>query len=48
MGSTPIYKIRLTPGAHKVQFINEGEGINVTRSVSVASGETQKLQLKLP
>ncbi len=48
MGSTPINKIRLEPGPHKVQFVNEGEGINTQRTVIIASGENHKLQLKLP
>ncbi|MFO0598411.1 MAG: serine/threonine-protein kinase [Myxococcaceae bacterium] len=48
MGSTPLAKLKLAPGPHQIVFVNEGENINVVRSVTIAPGESQKLQLKLP
>jgi serine/threonine protein kinase len=47
VGSTPVYRVRLSPGAHSVQFVNEGDGINVTRSITVEAGKTQRLHFSL-
>lgn len=41
-GSTPLFKIRLTPGRHKVRLVNEQEGVNVTRTVTVKADMTIK------
>jgi hypothetical protein len=48
IGSTPISKRRLTAGVHKLVLVNEGDGINTTRSITIPAGENLKLSLKLP
>jgi serine/threonine protein kinase len=47
-GSTPIFRRRLSAGKHTLSLVNEGENINVTRSVQVLRDNTVKLDLKLP
>ncbi len=47
-GSTPIFRRRLGTGRHTLLLVNEGENINVTRSIQVARDATVKLDLKLP
>jgi serine/threonine-protein kinase len=41
-GSTPVFKIRLRPGKHKVRLVNEQAGIDVTKTVTVTSGGVLK------
>jgi serine/threonine protein kinase len=45
VGSTPLFKKRLTAGRHEVSFVNEGAGVSERRFVTIESGETQKLVL---
>ena len=42
-GSTPLFKVKLRPGKHKVLLVNEGAGIRVSRSITIESGKTTKL-----
>jgi len=41
-GSTPLFKIKLTPGRHQVTLVNEQAGVNTTRTVTVTAGKTLK------
>lgn len=46
-GSTPLFKRKLAPGAHRLVLVNEGEGLSVTRDILIKPGETLKLSLAL-
>ncbi len=46
-GSTPLFKVKLRPGTYSVVLVNEQEGINETRSVTIPAGEVAKLDLVL-
>jgi hypothetical protein len=45
--STPLFKVRLSAGKHKLRLINEGAGIDVKRSVTISPGKNRKLDLNL-
>ena len=47
LGSTPLYKARLEAGKQTLTLVNEGKGINTTRTVVIKSGEVTRLDLKL-
>ncbi|MBI4819783.1 MAG: serine/threonine protein kinase [Deltaproteobacteria bacterium] len=47
-GVTPVAKIRLRAGEHKVRLVNEEAGIDVSRTITINAGEPLKLNLKLP
>jgi serine/threonine protein kinase len=46
-GSTPLFKLRLPPGSHKLVLVNEQAGVNIARTVLVESDKTTKLDLKV-
>lgn len=46
-GSTPVFKIKLQPGSHRMELVNEQEGIRVTRMITIKPGKTHKLNLDL-
>ncbi len=46
-GTTPLFKIKLAPGAHAVELVNGEEGIRLRRSVTIQPGETTKLDWAL-
>lgn len=43
-GSTPLFKMRLLPGAHSIQFINEREELNQTESFNVTGGQLARVR----
>jgi serine/threonine protein kinase len=46
-GSTPFYKVELSPGSHSLSLTNEEAGVNVTRKIVIEPGQTTKLNLSL-
>jgi serine/threonine protein kinase len=48
LGSTPLYKVRLGAGTQTLTLVNEGAGINTTRTVGIKPGEVTRVQWKLP
>jgi hypothetical protein len=46
-GSTPVFKLRLSPGRHVLHLVNEEAGVDVKRTVTIKSGETAKLDINL-
>lgn len=46
-GATPVFKIRVAAGTHRVRLINDIEGIDTVRSVEVRTNEVTKLDLQL-
>ena len=48
LGSTPLYKARLSAGKQTLTLVNEGAGINTTRVVTIKPGEVTRVELKLP
>jgi serine/threonine-protein kinase len=47
LGSTPLFKVKLPAGEHTMTLVNEGQGINTTRKVTIRAGEVTKLDLQL-
>ena len=47
LGSTPLYKARLSAGTQTLTLVNEGKGINTTRTVVIKPGEVTRIELKL-
>jgi serine/threonine-protein kinase len=47
LGSTPLFKKRLTAGRHQLVLVNEAANVNEKRFVDIASNETTKLKLTL-
>jgi diacylglycerol kinase family enzyme len=43
MGSTPLFKVRLSPGNHRLVLAPEGVGTPVSRDIVIKPGETLKL-----
>jgi serine/threonine protein kinase len=41
-GSTPLFKKALGAGKHTVRLVNEGAGVDVTKQITVVSGENLK------
>ncbi|MGQ0507672.1 MAG: PEGA domain-containing protein [Myxococcaceae bacterium] len=48
LGSTPLYKAKLSAGVQTLTLVNEGKGIKVTHKVTIKGGEVTRLDLKLP
>ncbi|MBN2361133.1 MAG: PEGA domain-containing protein, partial [Deltaproteobacteria bacterium] len=46
-GSTPVFKIKLAPGRHKLRLVNEQENIDVSKTVEIKSGQVSKLNYDL-
>jgi serine/threonine protein kinase len=46
-GSTPIFKVRLSPGTHKVVLENENLGVKLTKRVKIGAGKTVRRHWKL-
>ncbi len=46
-GVTPLYKLELHAGTHRLSFVNRAAAIDVKRSVKITTGETTKLDLVL-
>ncbi|MDF1564495.1 MAG: protein kinase [Deltaproteobacteria bacterium] len=42
-GTTPLFKRKLPAGKHTMRFVNEGEGIDVTRRIDVRAGQNEKV-----
>ena len=47
LGSIPIASKKLAPGKHELELVNEGAGIAEKRTITITSGQTLKLDLKL-
>jgi serine/threonine-protein kinase len=47
VGSTPIFKKKLSAGAHTLVLVNEGASIQKSQTVTIKPGETNKLSLTL-
>ncbi|MCP4504479.1 MAG: PEGA domain-containing protein [Deltaproteobacteria bacterium] len=47
LGSTPIFKVKIKAGRHKVRLLNEAKGIDVTKSIVVKPGKLTKKNWKL-
>ena len=47
LGSTPLFRRKLTAGRHTLTLVNEGENIRTTRAVEVKPGETVKVSFTL-
>ena len=47
MGSTPLFRVPLPPGTHKLRLFNEAKGIELTQDVEIERGKTLKLNLIL-
>lgn|GEM_PF-2000609 len=47
VGSTPVFRMRLPPGAHQLALHNEAEGLVVERTVDIEPQKTLKLNLVL-
>ncbi|MFC1609805.1 PEGA domain-containing protein [Myxococcota bacterium] len=45
-GSTPLYKVRLLPGSHRVRFVNEAHNLDVTREVQVVGAKMTKVRVE--
>lgn len=46
-GSTPLWKLKLSPGTHTVRLVNENAGIDMTRKIKLAPGAHVKKRLTL-
>jgi len=46
-GVTPVFKLKLAPGRHKVALVNEAAGIREQREVEIRPGELTKVEFKL-
>ena len=46
-GSTPLFKIKLEAGEHKVQLVNKQAGVDSARKVTIKAGENTKLEFDL-
>lgn len=47
VGSTPLYRHKLAPGAHRLTLVNEGRGIAVSEDVVIEQAHARKLRLVL-
>jgi eukaryotic-like serine/threonine-protein kinase len=47
LGTTPLYKVALTPGSHTLTLENPEQGIKQTYTVNIKSGETSSRNLGL-
>ncbi len=45
--STPVSKLQLVPGAHKIHLVQEGAGVDETRTVRLKPGESFRQSWKL-
>ena len=45
VGTTPLFRLPLAPGAHRVEFVNEDAGVAAHEDVDVGEGELRKLKL---
>lgn len=45
VGTTPLFRLPLAPGAHSVEFMNEDAGVAAHEDVEVGEGELRKLKL---
>ena len=45
LGSTPKTKVKVTPGAHQIKFVNN-DGVKVEKSVLVVAGQTLTVEHK--
>ncbi len=41
-GSTPLFKVKLSPGKHTVRLINEGAGVKETKTITIEPGQVLK------
>ena len=46
-GSTPIWKEKLAPGKHRVRLVNEQEGVDVTKVITIKPGALTKQEWTL-
>ena len=46
-GPSPLFKTKLTPGPHTVRLVNEQSGIDVTKTVTIRPGESEKVSWEL-
>ena len=47
LGVTPLYRVKLSPGSHALELVNDAAGISVGRTVEIKPGEVTKLDLVL-
>jgi hypothetical protein len=45
VGTTPLFRLPLAPGAHRITFFNETAGVSATEDVEIGEGELRKLKL---
>ncbi|MFC1609784.1 PEGA domain-containing protein [Myxococcota bacterium] len=46
-GSTPLYKVELSPGKHSLHLVNEQFNIDTKRNITITSTQTNKVNLNL-
>ena len=46
-GSTPLFKVELSPGKHELRLINEGAKVDAVRRITIAPGRVTKLDVDL-
>ena len=46
-GSTPIFKVKLAAGQHKVRLVNDQENIDVTKTIEIKPGQVSKFNYDL-
>ena len=46
-GSTPLWKLKLSPGAHTIRLVNEKAGVDVVKKIKLAPGDHVKKSFSL-
>jgi hypothetical protein len=45
VGTTPLFRLPLAPGAHRIEFVNDDAGVAAHEDVDIAEGALKKLKL---